>query len=398
MPKDTEKKNSKGKKKSSTTKVVKESTKRVVKEPFTIEEKPIVKEEKNRKIERKNSTLDSLLNNTPFVVALCVIVILGSVTILLAVNKRVPRLNNGDEVVASVNGRKFTTNDLYDALKENLGTDALVDLIDTYIAGKEVTEFSEEDEAHVDEVVNYYKSYATSNNVDFDEFLTNYLALPGVTNEKEFHDYVLEDYRKVVAVRNFIADEASEDDIKKYYDDNYSDKITFRHILIEVKDGETSDKDALKAAKDLIKKLNKVTDSKKLESEFSELAKDNSDDPGTYSNGGLLENQTKTQLDENFWKALSELKDGEYTKEPVKSAYGYHVILRLSSTPVEKYDDIKDQVKVAYAEDKLNNDEDSTLQVSKWDELRKKYKFTINDDFIKNKYEEVIKNALSTKE
>ena len=398
MPKDTEKKNSKGKKKSSTTKVVKESTKRVEKNPVTIEEKLVVREENDRKIERKNSKLDSLLNNTPFIAALCVIVILGSVTILLAVNKRVPRLNNGDEVVASVNGKEFTTNDLYDALKEDLGTDALVDLIDTYIAGKEVTEFSDDDKAHVDDVVNYYKSYATSNNVNFDEFLTTYLALPGVTNEKEFYDYVLEDYRKVVAVRNFIADEASEDDIKKYYDDNYSDKITFRHILIEVKDGETSDKDALKAAKDLIKKLDKVTDSKKLESEFSELAKDNSDDPSTYSNGGLLENQTKAQLDENFWKGLSELKDGEYTKEPVKSAYGYHVILRLSSTPVEKYDDIKDQVKVAYAEDKLNSDEDSTRQVSKWDELRKKYKLTINDDFIKNKYEEVIKNALSTKE
>ena len=109
-----------------------------------------------------------------------------------------------------------------------------------------------------------------------------------------------------------------------------------------------------------------------------------------------MENFSKGDVVESFWKASEELKDGEYTKEPVKSTYGYHIILKVSSTPVEKYEDIKEEVKTAYAESLLADD--STLFAKKWDELRKKYKLSIKDDLMKKAYKKIVEESTKTKE
>ena len=104
-----------------------------------------------------------------------------------------------------------------------------------------------------------------------------------------------------------------------------------------------------------------------------------------------MEEFSKNEVVESFWKASKELKDGEYTKEPVKSTYGYHIILKISSTPVEKYKDIKEDVKTAYAESLLADD--STLFAKKWDELRKKYKLSIKDDLMKKAYKKTLEES-----
>lgn len=406
MPKNTTQKNNKGKnttkaatsKKAPAKKVenkkveakkveVKETEKKVeVKETV----KPVVKKEKKGKCK---VLFDKVMNNTPFVVALCIILLLIACLIFTLCIKKVPKTTEGNDIVATIKGKEITADELYESLKESYGTDTLINLIDTYIADKEV-KVTEENEEYVQEVVDYYKEYAEYYGVDLETFLTSYVGLSGISTEEEFYDYVLEDYKKSLAVTNFIAENASEDDLKDYYKENYSDKLTVKHILIEVdseaEDADAADEEAYNTAIKLIKKLND-TDEDDLDSKFEELAKNNSDDTATYSNGGLIEDFTKSDVVSEFWEASEELEDGEYTTEPVKTSYGYHIILKVSSTPVEEFEDIKDDVKTAYAESLLSND--STLQVSKWDELRKQYKLSIEDDFIKDLYEKTIKEA-----
>ena len=50
----------------------------------------------------------------------------------------IPKLENGEEVVAEIDGKSFTANDLYLKLKSYYGTSALVDMINTQIAEKEI--------------------------------------------------------------------------------------------------------------------------------------------------------------------------------------------------------------------------------------------------------------------
>ncbi len=76
----------------------------------------------------------------------------------------------------------------------------------------------------------------------------------------------------------------------------------------------------LAKAKEIIEKLNQGAD-------FSQLAKDFSEDPGSKESGGELGFAKKGQFVQEFEKALFEdLAVGQITPEPIKSAFGYHVI------------------------------------------------------------------------
>ena len=99
---------------------------------------------------------------------------------------------------------------------------------------------------------------------------------------------------------------AAYNDFKKEFEQ--VEEVKARHILVE---------DEAKAA-ELIAKLNEGA-------EFAELAKENSID-GTAANGGELGYFAKADVVPAFANAAFELNKGEYTKEPVKSQFGYHVI------------------------------------------------------------------------
>lgn len=63
---------------------------------------------------------------------------------------------------------------------------------------------------------------------------------------------------------------------------------------------------------------------------FEELAKEKSTGP-TGPNGGDLDWFSPTQMVAEFSEAVGTLEDGQYTKEPVQTQFGWHVILREDS-------------------------------------------------------------------
>lgn len=329
-----------------------------------------------------------------FTVACIIIIILLIVTIWLALSKQIPKTKDGSQVIASVKGYKVTADDLYASLKEEKGSDTVMNLIDTYISEKEV-KFSEDDEKYVDNVVDYYKQYAEYYGVTFEQFLTQYAGINGVTSEEEFREFVKKDYKKSLAAINYIGKQLTKEEIQDYYDQNYSESMTVKHILIEVND-EVSEKEALKEANDIIAELNEVKDDKdKLNEKFKDLAFNHSND-STYATEGLIENFTKKDVVPEFWEASYNLKDGEFTSEPVKTEYGYHVILKVSSSSQKKLKEVKNEIIKTLAQQKLSND--PSLQVTTWDELRKKYNFKLNDSEMKKQYNDKIKNATNTDE
>lgn len=101
-----------------------------------------------------------------------------------------------------------------------------------------------------------------------------------------------------------------------------------RHILVATED----------EAKAIIAKLN---DGEK----FSDLAKQ-SKDPGSKDKGGDLGWSSPNAYVPAFGEALTKLEKGKYTKTPVKSDFGYHVIMledtRASTPP--PFDQLKPQL------------------------------------------------------
>ena len=104
-----------------------------------------------------------------------------------------------------------------------------------------------------------------------------------------------------------------------------------RHILV----------DSEKEAKDIIKQLNEVK-ADKAEEKFIELAKKYSKDPSA-ANGGDLGTFAKDKMVPSFSKAAFDLKENTYTKTPVKTDFGYHIIFLKTKNPqsVVSYEEAK---------------------------------------------------------
>lgn len=304
-----------------------------------------------------------------------------------------PKLENGEEVIASINGKEITADELYNELKTSYGYDSLLGMIDLYIAEQEI-ETTKEIETYVQEVVDYYKQYAEMLQVDFETFLKSYVGVPGVTTEKEFYDYVMKDYKLSLVIEKQVKESFTDKDIEKYYNENYSERLTVRHILIEIEKNDKDGEKALKQAKDLIKELDK-TEKDKLEKKFIELAEEYSDD-SSYSNGGLIEDFMSSTVVKEFWSASDELKDGEYTSKPVKSQYGYHIIYRVSAEDKPSLEDSKEEILTAMTEKVLATDELARYVAMK--DLREKYNIKIYDTDIEASYNEFLKQiAANTK-
>ena len=134
----------------------------------------------------------------------------------------------------------------------------------------------------------------------------------------------LQDYAKAHPV--------SEADIKAEYDRikaQLGDKeYKVRHILVEKEED----------AKAIIAKLDKGE-------KFATLAKQ-SLDPGSKERGGDLDWSSPNAYVPPFGEALTKLKKGEYTKTPVKSDFGYHVIQLDDTRPLTppSFEEVKPQL------------------------------------------------------
>lgn len=311
--------------------------------------------------------------------------IMCGLLILTGCSKSV-KISNGEEVIASVDGKDFTANELYNAMKDQYGTSILINLVDSYIASQEISD-SEDASVYADSLISQYKLQYEQYGMKFSEALAN----AGYASEDAFKEVLISDYKMNEVTKNYLKDEVTDKDIQKYYDENISEQLNVKHILIipDVKDGATDDEKAeaeqvaYNKAADLITKLKDGAD-------FDQLAKDNSQDTATASNGGVINNVTKEGYVTEFYNAAYALEEGKFTTTPVKSEYGYHIIYLVSKNEKESLDSLKDTIKDSIVTDKLQND--TNLQMATWNKIRSKYKLNIADTKLNNTYKATISN------
>ncbi len=147
----------------------------------------------------------------------------------------------------------------------------------------------------------------------------------GVEKDKEFKAELAK-LKETLALdvwmkKEFEKVSVSSSEAKSYYEKNKAKftkpaRVKARHILLK------SEKDA----KNVIAKL-KGLGGKKLTNKFISLAKSKSTGPSG-KNGGDLGYFAAKQMVPAFSKAAFGLKKGQITKKPVKTQFGYHVILK----------------------------------------------------------------------
>lgn len=388
VKKNTTKKNTtKNNVKPKTTKI--EKTEKVEKVVKKVEEKPLVKEEKITKIPSKQvtkeKTLKENLKENAVLIALCVICILLIINIIIIVLGHRVKLTDGKEILASVDGKDITADEVYENIKGVYGTNALVTLIDEYIVSQEISDDSSY-KTEAEEQVSSIKSQYESAGYEWETILSNY----GYANEDALLSEVKLSLMQEQIAKDYLKEDISDSEIQKYYDENIYGDYTVKHILIAPdttddmtdEEKEAANETAKNTATEIINKLNNGEDWATLVSEYS-------DDEGSVDDEGLIENFTKGDVEDDFFEATLKLEDGKYTTEPVKTTYGYHVILKISNTEKDSLDKVKDEILETLVENKL--EEDDNLYTETWANIRKTYNLTINDTVIENKYNELIK-------
>lgn len=123
-------------------------------------------------------------------------------------------------------------------------------------------------------------------------------------------------------------------------------KVVVSHIMIRVEAGDPADVQATAQNRidEIYTKLNEGED-------FGELAKKYSDDRTSAGKGGQLPAFGTGKMVEEFEEASFNIQYvGEYT-EPIKSPYGWHIILLVERIEVETYEDVEKDLKARVAKD-----------------------------------------------
>jgi len=282
---------------------------------------------------------------------------IGSIIVGLLVLAALVFTGCGANVVATVNGEKITQDELtlqVNTLKESyekqgidfsgdngptlmasLEKDTLDQMIDTRIMLQEAKKLGKLEPQDIQEKIQPLKVQFPTEE-DFKSFLDQVKL---TEEEVAYILYLQEETTKDVAP-------ASEDDLKKYYDENKEtfsqpEQLEVRHILFFVDDGtkglpaQHTDAEAKKMADDVIALLDEGKD-------FAGLAMEKTEDSSTKAEGGLY-TATESSTVTEFYTAASALAVGEYTAEPVKTDYGYHVIKLEKIIPAtqESFEQVK---------------------------------------------------------
>lgn len=309
---------------------------------------------------------------------------------------KVSTLPNGDDALVSFSNTNLgiSAGDLYSEVK-GTALSKLIDMIDTKILLDKYPDKSSDADKYVNEQYDLIKTNFKDDNGKFDEesLKEQIYAYYGITDIDKFKDIIRLNYYRTEAVNDYAKNSVTDKQIQKYYDENVYGDISCKHILITPavtddmsdEDKTKADKEALQKAKDIIKKL-------KNGESFDDLAKEYSDDTSNKDKGGDLGYFNTGDMLEEFEKAAFALKKGKYTTTPVKTKYGYHIILKTDEKEKPSLEDKKEEIINTLASEAKSND--AALSINALVELRKEYGMNIEDDEMNKLYSTYISNSL----
>lgn len=304
---------------------------------------------------------------------------------------KVPKLKDGKDAVVTSKAGDISIDELYQEVKDVYALNTLINMIDSKLLEKDYATDEDEKEyveAQLEQLeYTYQNSYYVSYYSNFNAFAIAYF---GVSNMDAVKDTIALQYKREAYAEDYAKTLVTDKEIENYYNNTVIGDIKASHILIKAdfKEGATEDEknkaydEALKKAKEVITKLNNGE-------KFADLAKEYSED-GSKKDGGDLGWFNRGDMVKEFEDAVVALEKNKYTTEPVKSQFGYHVILKTDQKDKPKLKKVKEDIIETLAEEKI--EKDSNLQNKALIELRKSKEIEIHDDNLKKQYKNYIEN------
>lgn len=366
-----------------------ESNKEVVKDEIKKEKKgsqeknikkpaneKLAKEKKKAELKNKAyTTIEKVDQNRYTIIAFIIGVAITALIARIIWPDRIATLKDGTEPVATIDGTVITANELYEEMKNYYNVSQLLENVDKIILEKlypEDDEMKEEVNSNAEYYLNIYKS-------SYGYTQEQFLEYNGFNNYDEFLDYLRLDYRRSKYTEDYIKENLTDKEIEKYYNDNVFGAINCQHILVQTSDS-VDDETAKNKVQEIIDKLNNGTSWEDVQTEYK--------DDITFEDLGYQE--WNANLESTFMDALKALDDNSYSKEPVQTSYGYHVIYRLDQKEKPTLEDEKDKIIDELIETKKS--EDDNIQNKALISLRKDKELTFSDTVMEEKYKKYCKN------
>jgi foldase protein PrsA len=282
--------------------------------------------------------------NTSALIAPWVITAIAIIALVIVLVRN-PSGGTMNEVVAKMDGITLKTSDLYAEMTSQMSIDQQISLVDNAAQNKMIDlESTKAGIVVTDDTVNQeIENIKKSNNLATDEDLTAALQQSGMTLDL-FKERVKQDIKlkKLFESQNPVSDA----DLKAYFDKNKETfattpkEVKASHILLPTKAEADAVLAELKAGKD-----------------FATLAKQKSQDTGSNANGGDLGFFPRGQLNTEFETAAFALTKGQMS-DVVQSPNGFHIIkvTDIKEAVIPTYDEVKDKVKDAYFNEKLQTE------------------------------------------
>jgi len=294
---------------------------------------------------------------------------------------RIATLKDGTQPVATIDGTVITANDLYEDMKEVYSVDYLINRVDTIVLDKIYPNTEELKDEIAQSAENYYSMYESYYGYTKEQFL----SYNGFANENAFIEYLTLDRKRTDYYNDYVEKMIKEKEIEDYYKDKVYGDVDTKHILVTVdsnsEDGLT-DEEAEKMAKEIIKKLDNGTTWEDIIKEY----KDNIIDEE------LGYQAFNASLESNYLDEMKSLKVGTYSKTPVKTSYGYHVVYKIDQKEKPELDEVKDDViDILAAEIKNEDSKDRKIYIEALAGMREEYKLEFSDTKFAEEYQESIK-------
>ena len=359
------------------------SKKDVLNEEKNIEEvveTKVVKNEKRKNNNEKNSVVKVVDDNRRAI-------LFGVVGFLVATllfrcilwPDRIATLKDGTQPIAHVNGDTITADDLYTDMKKMYSVNILLNKIDDMILVEKYPEDNDMTTEIKETAEYYYSMYEQYQGITKEQFLTE----NGFASEEEFFETLKLDYRRNKYFDSYVEGLIEEKDIEKYYEKDVFGDVDSKHILVKISQNSEeglTDEEAKKLANEIIKKLN---DGKT----WDEVTKEYKDKIVTEELGY---NAFNASLESSYLEECKKLEVGKYSKTPVLTSYGYHIVYKIDQKEKPALKDVKDDILEILATKKKNDD--TALYNKSLVVMREEAKLEFEDTKLGDEYNEYIKN------
>ena len=245
---------------------------------------------------------------------------------------RIATLADGTQPIATINGENYTADKLYAEMKEHYNVKILLDDIDNMILTEKYPEnddMKEEVNNTLQSYYTYYENYGYSK----EDIITGL----GFNSEAQFLDSLKLDYRRNNYYDEYVKSLIKDESVQKYYNDEVFGDVDSKHILVKIdeesKDGLSKD-DANKLAKEIISKLNKGKTWDEVITEYKDKI----------VNEELGYQAFNASLEKSYLEECRKLEVGKYSKTPVLTSYGYHIVYKIDQKETPTFEEVKEDI------------------------------------------------------